>query len=403
MVPTPQDDAPEAVGAVETAVAAVPAEALRAQLVDRLRTSGVLTDPAVEHAMRTVPRHLFLPGSTLEDAYTDMAVPTRFADGVAISSASQPAIVAAMLQQLHVAPGMRVLEIGAGTGYNAALLAALVGPRGSVTTLDIDDEIVAEAREHLAAAGYQRVEAVTVDGASGWPASAPYDRVMLTVGAWDIAPAWYDQLAEEGLLELPLWLGGGDASVAFRKQEGALYSESLLPCGFMRLRGAEAGPERWLSVGNNHKLFVERADEFGPQIAALLTCRPRPHFWGSSVPQVLPFMQYLGLRGRHVVALHTDNAQSRRGRLRMRLGIYAEGKDGPSLVLIGALPILLAFGGTAAEEIIEDEIKRWRTTAQSPLERAQVVARLRATLGEMPVPGGAIRLTRRHFAYDITP
>jgi len=381
----------------------VPSEALRAELVDRLRTSGILTDPAVEHAMRTVPRHLFLPGSTLEDAYTDMAVPTRFAKGVAISSASQPAIVAAMLQQLQVAPGMRVLEIGAGTGYNAALLAELVGQRGSVTTLDIDDEIVAEAREHLAAAGYQRAEVVTVDGAFGWPASAPYDRVMLTVGAWDIAPAWYDQLAEGGLLELPLWLGGGDASVAFCKREGALYSESLLPCGFMRLRGAEAGPERWLSVGNNRKLFVERADEFGTQIAAVLTCRPRPHFWGSPVPQVLPFMQYLGLRGRQVVALHTDNAQSRRGRLRMRLGIYADGTDGPSLVLIGALPILLAFGGTAAEEIIEDEIKRWRTTAQSPLERAQVVARLRATLGEMPVPGGAIRLTRRHFAYDITP
>ena len=177
-------------------------------------------------------------GRAVEAAYSDNAILTHEEDGVPISSASQPAIVAIMLQQLGIEPGMRVLEIGAGTGYNAALLAELTGPTGHVTTVDIGEEIAAEARAHLDAAGYGRVRVIVADGAAGWPEDAPYDRIELTVGATDITPAWYEQLAEGGLLTLPLWLGMSDASVAFRKRGGALHSESLAPCGFMRLRGA---------------------------------------------------------------------------------------------------------------------------------------------------------------------
>ncbi len=150
--------------------------ALRARLVERLRVAdggSVLRSDDVARAMGVVPRHLFLPGVPLEQAYADIAVPTHFAEGVPTSSASQPAIVALMLQQLQPFPGMRVLEIGAGTGYNAALLAELAGPTGHITTVDIDGEVAAEARAHLDAAGYQSVEVITADGAQGWEPGAP--------------------------------------------------------------------------------------------------------------------------------------------------------------------------------------------------------------------------------------
>ena len=210
----------------------------REALIADLERRDALHDPAVRAAMRAVPRHHFLPDETLERAYADAAIPTKFAGDVSISSASQPAIVALMLEQLGVAPGMRVLEIGAGTGYNAALLRTLVGPSGHVTTVDIDEDITEAARLHLATVGIADVDVITGDGAAGYPANAPYDRVILTVGAGDIAPAWPDQLRPGGILVLPLRIGPGQFSIAFTKDGGVLRSMSLQPCGFMPLRGS---------------------------------------------------------------------------------------------------------------------------------------------------------------------
>src|SRR5712692_11171534 len=96
---------------------------LQHELVDQLRAAGTIVSPAVESAFRTVPRHLFLPGVPVEDVYRDAAVTTKRVDGVALSSSSQPSIMATMLEQLDLQPGHSVLEIGAGTGYNAALMA----------------------------------------------------------------------------------------------------------------------------------------------------------------------------------------------------------------------------------------------------------------------------------------
>jgi protein-L-isoaspartate(D-aspartate) O-methyltransferase len=215
-----------------------------------LRANGHAESPAVQAAFAAVPRHLFVPDVSVEHAYRDEAIPTkRLDDGEVVSSSSQPAIMATMLEQLDVRRGQRVLEIGAGTGYNAALLAHLVGAGGAVTTLDIDEDIVAAARAHLATAGVGGVDVVCADGWNGHAASAPYDRIVLTVGAHDIAPAWRAQLVPGGRLVMPFTLAAIQGSIVLEERDGALESLSIRGCQFMRLRGAAAEAMHPVLVG----------------------------------------------------------------------------------------------------------------------------------------------------------
>jgi protein-L-isoaspartate(D-aspartate) O-methyltransferase len=213
---------------------------LNHKLVDQLKWKGCLTSPAVEAAFRAVPRHLFLPGMSFEEVYQDEAIATKMLDGQFVSSSSQPAIMAIMLEQLQLAPGQRILEIGAGTGYNAALMAHIVGDRGQVVTIDIDEDLVESTRNHLANAGYANVHVVCADGAEGYVELAPYDRIILTANASDIATAWQNQLKPDGRLLLPLSLRGPQVSTVFEKEQDYLISTSLKACGFVNLRGSLA-------------------------------------------------------------------------------------------------------------------------------------------------------------------
>lgn len=218
-----------------------PPDALRAAMVDHIKAAGHARLDAVEQALREVPRHRFVPAATLEDAYANIAVITKRAnDGSSLSCASVPTVVAMMLDQLDVHPGHRVLEIGAGTGYNAALLARLTGHDGHVTTVDIDPEVTAQARTALDETGYSQVEVITRDGSLGSAEHAPYDRVIVTVGAFDLPPAWWDQLAPGGRLVVPLRWRGQTRSVAFVRDGDRLRSDSVNLCGFVPMIGQDS-------------------------------------------------------------------------------------------------------------------------------------------------------------------
>jgi protein-L-isoaspartate(D-aspartate) O-methyltransferase len=269
---------------VKTVAASTEADPLRHALVDDLKAGGSVRSPRVEAALRAVPRHLFLPGTSLARAYANGVVETKRDDAaVPISAASQPTMVALMLEQLQVAPGNRVLEIGAGTGYNAALLARLVGPRGTVTTIDIDEDITDHARAGLKDTGYQQVRVVLGDGALGYPSRAPYDRIIATVGTWDLPLAWLDQLTPAGRLVVPLRLRGSvTRSIAFERDATLLNirrwrSVSTLPCSFMPLRGGIADDPRRdvpLTADGSVSLAVHQDQQADDQALASVLTRP---------------------------------------------------------------------------------------------------------------------------------
>ncbi|MEU8310528.1 methyltransferase, FxLD system [Actinomadura sp. NPDC048955] len=232
-------------------IEAASAEPLRHALVNQLMEHGLIRTGRVEEAMRTVPRHMFVPQAPLEKAYANATVDIKLdAGGASISCASQPGIVAMMLEQLQVEPGHKILELGAGTGYNAGLLAYLADPTGHVTTIDVDDDLVEGARTSLAAAGIDNVTVILGDGALGHADNAPYDRVIATVGAHAVPHAWLDQLAPGGRLLTPLRLRGTVArSIAFEQQDGAWRSLSSEMNTFMPLRqGIADDPRRMVPV-----------------------------------------------------------------------------------------------------------------------------------------------------------
>jgi len=224
----------------------------RARLTRTLRSAGVLVDPAWRAAFAQVPRHVFLgrffvadqagcwqaedrtdPG-WLDHVYADRVLVTQLdgdptgwerartagpVTGVPTSSSSQPAIMAVMLAALRVADGCRVLEIGTGTGYNAALLCHRLGS-ANVTTVDIDPTLVAAARGRLASCGF-RPTCAGADGAAGYPANAPYDRVLATCAVARIPLAWLAQTVPGGFVVTTLHRPIGAGLVRITAGHGA--------------------------------------------------------------------------------------------------------------------------------------------------------------------------------------
>jgi protein-L-isoaspartate(D-aspartate) O-methyltransferase len=215
---------------------------LRGELTAALLAKGSITDPRIEAAFRAVPRHLFAPpGTALEAAYADDVIRTKFdLSGTCLSSVSAPWLQAVMIRQAGIRPGMRILEVGSG-GYNAALLAEVTGSGGHVVTIDIDPGITAHAASALDTAGYaDRVTVITGDAEHPVTGHGPFDAILVTAGAWDIAPAWIHQLDSHGTLVVPLRMNGNTRSIAFQVDGSHLASRSAEVCGFVPMQGTGA-------------------------------------------------------------------------------------------------------------------------------------------------------------------
>ena len=317
------------------------------QMVDQLKADGHLRSPAVEAAFRAVPRHEFLPDEPLTEVYDrHRAIVTRLDGGVPVSSSSAPDIMTIMLERLDVEPGDRVLEIGTGTGYNAALLSRLATRSGSVTSIDIDPEVLAAARPRLERLAPD-VEVIEADGWLGWPERAPYDRVEATVGVYDLSPHWRDQLREGGVLAVPLWLCTGvEALVVFARSGDRLVSRSVDPCGFMRLRGPHAGPERYVRMGEWFTLLEGASADDAALLDGLLKLQPYEEPLRTELPA--GWFPRLSLREPDAIKLvaagDTDTAVAGLfDRRAMSLALVAEGR-------------IRVYGGDAALRRLRDRL-----------------------------------------------
>ncbi|MEU5425593.1 methyltransferase, FxLD system [Streptomyces olivoreticuli] len=230
------------------------ANELREALVTGLIDSSHLRTPEVIAAFRNTERHQFLPGVDLQTAYAHDVVALKHDEtGEMISCISTPSIIATQLEQLSTEPGHKVLEAGAATGYNAALLGRIVTPGGHVWTVDVDQDLVDGARKNLAEAGASNVTVVLADGASGLPEHAPFDRIQFTVGAGDIPVKILDQLAPGGRLVIPMRVRGSiSRSFAFERDGHIWKTVSSEMMTFVPLR---------MGVCNDIRTMVDMAGE----------------------------------------------------------------------------------------------------------------------------------------------
>ena len=279
---------------------------------------------ALKAVLFDVPRHLFIeqyydheapdgivqvasPEPTekqLETIYSDRGLMIREAPH---SAASQPGLIFEMLADLELAHGLKVLEVGTGSGWNAGLIASSVGDDSLVYSIDLQTDLVEKARNHLRSAGFNRVNLKAGDGGLGWQGET-FDRIIVTVGAPDIPPAWGQSLTEGGVLVMPLKTGGvGDPILRLHKHDNRLTGKFTRWAGFMNLQG-------------NFRSAAEDVLEppWDPVVAALLQEEPTPvpfptsfdtdcAFWLrlNGVPMRM-LGEYKGQRGMHAVLLDKE-------------------------------------------------------------------------------------------------
>lgn len=202
-------------------------EARKIRLLMRLREAGI-RDTGVLSAMEKVPRELFVAGGFEDQAYEDRALPIDCGQTI-----SQPHVVAAMTEALEVETGHTVLEIGTGSGYQAAVLAPLCR---RLYTVERHADLLRAAEERFAKLGLHRIVTRRGDGAAGWPEQAPFDRILVTAAAAEIPAALVAQLTPDGLLVLPVGRDGRDQTLMrVRRKEDGYVSEELFSVRFVPL------------------------------------------------------------------------------------------------------------------------------------------------------------------------
>ncbi len=194
---------------------------------DQIIARGI-TDPRIIRALREVPRHEFVPESEADQAYEDHPLPIGFRQTI-----SQPYIVAFMTEALRLQPHERVLEIGTGSGYQAAILSRLAS---KVFTIEILDPLAQRAKDTLKKLGLTNVAVRTGDGYQGWPDEAPFDAIILTAAPWHVPQPLLNQLAIGGRLILPVGKIAQTLRLIKRSQDG-WQEEELLPVAFVPMTG----------------------------------------------------------------------------------------------------------------------------------------------------------------------
>lgn len=210
------------------------AEVARRRMVDEQLRARDIVDQRVLTAMGRVPRHLFVEPALERFAYEDR--PLSIGAGQTIS---QPYIVALMTQLLQVQPSYRILEVGTGSGYQAAVLAEMAA---EVYTVEIIPSLAEGARARLEALGYRNVRVRQGDGYEGWPEFAPFDGIVVTAGAPQIPPPLIEQLREGGRMAIPVGMAGGTQDLILgEKRGGKLQTRSIAPVLFVPLTGRGGG------------------------------------------------------------------------------------------------------------------------------------------------------------------
>jgi len=204
-------------------------EKAREQMVAEAIVGAGIKNPRVIEAIRRTPRHEFVPREQRHLAYYDMALPIGFGQTI-----SPPFVVAFMTEALDPQPTDRVLEIGTGSGYQAAVLSPLVK---EVYTIEIVEPLARRAAETLARLGYKNVFVKAGDGYLGWPEKAPFDKIIVTCSPEDVPQPLVDQLAEGGRLVIPVGQRYQQTLYLYRKQGGKLTREALLPALFVPMTG----------------------------------------------------------------------------------------------------------------------------------------------------------------------
>jgi len=207
---------------------------LRRALVEALVKEGVIRSKIVKEAMLKVPREEFVPKHLRDYAYEDTPLPIGYGQTI-----SAPHMVALMCEEAQLAPGMRVLEIGTGSGYHAAVIAEIVGQKGAVYSIERLAELSSFARRNLARTGYlDRVTLIVGDGSMGYPPATPYDRIIVTAAAPEIPPPLINQLARGGIMVIPV--GDRFSQILYvirKKSDGSIEYKTVTPCLFVPLVG----------------------------------------------------------------------------------------------------------------------------------------------------------------------
>ncbi len=206
--------------------------ALRREMVDTQLVGRGIRDPHVIEAMTDLPREEFVPAHQRPAAYEDRALPVGPGQTI-----SQPYIVAYMTEKLEMAPGHRVLEVGGGTGYQAALLSVL---GGRVVSIESDPTLVRSAQERLARLNIKGVRFHCGDGSVGFPRGAPFDRIIVTAGAPRVPPDLVEQLVDGGRMLIPVGSASQQVLVCLVKRGQVTTEYPLLPCRFVKLVGEQA-------------------------------------------------------------------------------------------------------------------------------------------------------------------